>query len=249
MANSDWLGLAGKRVLQIGAGGFGGAIAKGFIDEGAHVYVVDQQEISPLLHSGDSSVLCYEARKIASKDDCDSVVKNALGVLGGIDIFVYAIGVNNRVPITEISVEDYRRIQLINTEICLWTAQALFPHIKNSGGKLVFFSSVSAFLAHPHHGAYAASKGAITQLLKVMAIEWAEYGICVNAVAPGYAITPLTQKHLEQGNHYEELVSKVPMGRLASIDDVVGPVLFLSSERSAYITGHTIVIDGGRMLD
>ncbi len=249
MTNYDWLELTGKRVLLIGAGGFGAEIAKGFINGGARVYVVDQLDISPFLHSGSSSVLFYEARKISSKDDCELVVKNAVNVLGGIDIFVYAIGVNNRVPIIEISVEDYRRIQLINTEICLWIAQALFPHIKDSGGKLVFFSSVSAFLAHPHHGAYAASKGAITQLLRVMAIEWAEYGITVNAVAPGYARTPLTQKHLEQGNHYEELVSKVPMGRLASIEDVVGPVLFLSSKRSDYITGHTIVIDGGRMLD
>ncbi len=247
--SKNWLGLEGKRVLLLGAGGFGSEITKSFLEEGAEIYVVDRQLVSPLQELSETLYLHYESRDLSSKQDCVSVVDSALEFLGGIDIFVYAIGVNNRQSLIEITEQDYRTIQLVNTEICLWLAQALLITMKENGGKMVFFSSVSAFLAHPNHGAYAASKGALNQLFKVMAVEWAKYGICVNAVAPGYAITPLTSKYLEVGNHYKELVSKVPMGRLASVSDVVGSVLFLSSERSNYVTGHTIIIDGGRTLD
>lgn len=245
---NQWLGLANKRVLLVGAGGFGSEIARALLDEGSQIYIVDKQTNLDL-ESSSLGKFGYESRELTNQEDCLAIVENAAEFLGGLDIFIYALGVNNRVSIDKITTEDYRRIHLINLELGLWLAQGVHHKMIGRGGKMVFFSSVSAFLAHPNHGAYAASKGALNQLLRVMAIEWAKKGIHVNAVAPGYAVTPLTQNYLERDNHYAELVSRVPAGRLARIQDVVGPVLFLSSNRSDYVTGQTIIIDGGRTLD
>ncbi len=252
MVQNNWLDLGNKKVLLAGAGGFGSAILKAFLEEGASVYCVDKSidQIKKEKLEAKSINLFFESREISSQQDCSDVVNNAKASMGAIDIFIYSIGINNRLPIEKISTEVFRQIQLANVEICLWLAQSIYPIMREQRkGKMVFFSSVSAFLAHPNHGGYAASKGAMNQLLKVMAIEWAKDGINVNAVAPGYAETPLTADYLNQGNHFEDLVRKVPMGRLAVVNDVVGPVLFLSSKRSDYVTGQVLVIDGGRTLD
>ncbi len=134
----------------------------------------------------------------------------------------------------------------VNLQNCFWLGQIVVEGMKKLGReKMVFFSSVSRVLAHPHHGAYAASKGAMNQLMKVRAVDWANKGICVNAVGPGYAETPLTQKYLGLPGKKEELIEKVPMGRLAIPQDIVGPVLFLISPRSDYVTGQVLLVDRG----
>lgn len=244
----SWLGLRDKKVLLIGAGGFGSEIARALVNEGSQIYIVDKISGLDLEFTSKESV-GFESRELTTQEDCLDIVENATQFLGGLDVLIYALGINKRVAVNQITPEDYRLIHNVNLELGLWFAQATYQKMTGKGGKIVFFSSVSAFLAHPNHGAYAASKGALNQLLKVMAIEWAREGIHVNAVAPGYAVTPLTQKYLQVDNHFEELVSKVPAGRLANTQDVVGPVLFLSSFRSDYVTGQTIIVDGGRTLD
>jgi NAD(P)-dependent dehydrogenase (short-subunit alcohol dehydrogenase family) len=107
---------------------------------------------------------------------------------------------------------------------------------------------VSGILAHHSHGPYAASKGGINQLLRVMAREWAPHGVTVNALAPGYIETPLTAHHLAQPGKRDELESQVPAGRLGTPEELTGPALFLSSRHAQFITGHVLYIDGGRTL-
>ena len=114
---------------------------------------------------------------------------------------------------------------------------------------MVFISSVSGSLAHHAHGAYAASKGALNQLVRVMATEWAGVGIGVNAVAPGYAVTPMTEAYCSSPGQMQHLLARIPAGRLAVPEDVASAALFLTSPRSSYITGHVLYVDGGRTLD
>jgi gluconate 5-dehydrogenase len=109
-------------------------------------------------------------------------------------------------------------------------------------------SSVSGLLAHADHAPYAATKGGLNQLMRVMAREWAPHGVGVNAVAPGYIETPLTAAHLAKPGVRDGLVTQVPAGRLGNPDEVADAVTFLASDRARFITGHVLYVDGGRTL-
>jgi gluconate 5-dehydrogenase len=115
-------------------------------------------------------------------------------------------------------------------------------------GRMVFETSVSGLLAHADHAPYAATKGGMNQLLRVMAREWAAHGVTVNAVAPGYIETDLTKDYLDAGDHRESLQSLVPAGRLGRPEEVADAVTFLASDRARFITGQVLYIDGGRTL-
>jgi gluconate 5-dehydrogenase len=115
-------------------------------------------------------------------------------------------------------------------------------------GRMIFLSSVSGLLAHAHHAPYAATKGGLNQLVRVMAREWAPRGVTVNAVAPGYIETDLTRDYLAQPSIREDLVSLVPAGRLGTSTEVADAVSFLASDRAAFVTGHILYVDGGRIL-
>jgi gluconate 5-dehydrogenase len=116
-------------------------------------------------------------------------------------------------------------------------------------GRIVFFSSVAGRMGHKHHGPYAATKGGINQLTRVMAHEYAEHGVTVNAVAPGYMDTELTRAYLaEDPRRREALISLIPARRFGRLQEVVDPVLFLASSRASFITGQIMYIDGGRTV-
>ena len=141
------------------------------------------------------------------------------------------------------------RIVRLNLSSAFFAGRAAGRLMTKTGrGSMVFFSSVSSQLAHLHHAPYAASKGGLDQLVKVMAREWAPSGVTVNAVAPGYTETDLTREYLAKPGKRQEMTALVPAGRLGLPDDVVGAVLFLLSPRAAFITGQVLYIDGGRTL-
>ena len=130
-----------------------------------------------------------------------------------------------------------------------WLGQAAGKIMcEQRSGRLIFLSSVAGLLAHKHHGPYAATKGGINQMLRVMAAEWAALGVTVNALAPGYIETPLTAEHLNKPGVRAALEALVPAGRLGVVEDVTGPALFLASRPAAFVTGHILYVDGGRTL-
>jgi gluconate 5-dehydrogenase len=157
--------------------------------------------------------------------------------------------VNDRRPVLDIEPDDWSRLLDINLGTAYALCRAAGRHMVAQGaGKVVVISSVSGLLAHAHHGPYAASKGGLNQMMRVMAREWAQHGVRVNAVAPGYVETDLTASYLERPGVRESLTSLVPAGRLGAPREVVGPVLFLSSAQADFVTGHVLYVDGGRTL-
>lgn len=250
---TDWLGLHGARVLVAGAGGIGSACAGAFLAAGANVLMVDrdQDRLAALAREPDFGGRGgHTAVADLTEDGAGSrVTDSAIEQLGGLDVVLHCVGINDRRPILEFTEAEWHRIIDVNLSTLFGLAQAAGRHMVTQGhGRIIALSSVSGLLAHEHHGPYAASKGGINQLVRVMAREWAKDGVTVNAVAPGYVETSLTEHHLAENGNRARLESQVPAGRLGTPAEIAGAVLFLSSQQAAFITGHVLYVDGGRTL-
>ena len=251
--DADWLGLLGSRVLVAGAGGIGGACALAYADAGASIVVVDRDRAA--LDALGAELAARGARFELIEADLTEhgagarVVADTVEALGGLDVMLHAVGINDRRPILDFTEDEWDHIMRVNLSTLFGLAQAAGRHMVEQGhGRVLALSSVSGLLAHHSHGPYAASKGGINQLLRVMAREWAASGVTVNALAPGYIETPLTAGELAKPGKREGLESLVPAGRLGTPEELTGPALFLSSRHAGFITGHVMYIDGGRTL-
>jgi NAD(P)-dependent dehydrogenase (short-subunit alcohol dehydrogenase family) len=250
---ADWLGLRGSRVLVAGGGGIGGACALAYAAAGSSVGVIDRDPrvldtIDAKFTAAGASVELIQA-DLTEHGSGARVVAEAVRRLGGLDVLLHAVGINDRRPILEFTEDEWDLIIQVNLSTLFALAQAAGRHMVNQGsGRILALSSVSGLLAHHSHGPYAASKGGVNQLLRVMAREWATAGVTVNALAPGYIETPLTAGELTKPGKRESLEGLVPAGRLGTPEEVTGPALFLSSRHAGFITGHVMYIDGGRTL-
>lgn len=181
---------------------------------------------------------------------CRDAVAAAREALGGLDVFVHCAGINSRKPIEDYTDEEWDAIIGVNLSSAFHTARAVAPGMRaQGGGRIVLFSSVAGRSGHRHHGPYAATKGAINQLMRVIANEYAEHGVTVNAIAPGYMDTALTEAYLaEHPDKREALIRLIPAQRFGAPAEMVGPTLFLSSRHASFITGQVLYVDGGRTL-
>ena len=250
---ADWLGLSGRPALVVGAGGLGGASAVALAAQGARVVAVDRNEehleqVSRQAKEAGGEVIPLVA-DVSSPESSRAAVEEAAALVGTPEVFLHAIGRNERRPVLELTDADWQSILTLNLSTAWWLGQEVGRRMVAAGyGRMVFVSSVSALLAHPHHAPYAATKGAVNQMMRVMAREWAGDGVTVNAVAPGYVETDLTRGYLDRDGHREELEALVPAGRLGKPTEVADAVTFLASDRAGFVTGQVLYIDGGRTL-
>jgi gluconate 5-dehydrogenase len=245
----DWLGLEGRRALVAGgAGTLGAAVVDGFLDAGATVGVLDVS--APGLAELDPRVTAREVADLSDADAARAGVARVRAQLGGLDIFVHCVGVNDRKPIEEYRAEEWDWIIAVNLTSAFHTATEAAVGMREQGwGRIVMFSSVAGRSGHKRHGPYAASKGAINQLSRVIAHEYAAHGVTVNAVAPGYMDTALTRDYLAAHPETRRaLIELIPAERFGRLEEVVGPVLFLCSPHASFITGQILYIDGGRTI-
>lgn len=247
--------LTGKvAVITGGMGGIGRDLVLGLGQYGSDVVVLDKK-------INETEFLEDEFKKLGRKisfvqlDITDSskvseVFSRIKKEQGKIDILINAAGINKRVPTVDYEEEDWDKIIDINLKGKFLCSREAARIMKNQQqGKIINFGSVSSVLGHPNHSAYAASKGGVLLLTKVMAMELALDNINVNAIGPAYIETDLTREYLSQGDNYQKIVDTIPMGRLGRTEDIVGVVIYLASAASDFVTGTLILVDGGRTAD
>jgi gluconate 5-dehydrogenase len=249
----DWLALGGRSALVVGAGGLGGASAVSLAAQGARVALidVDERKLESVARTAKEAGGTIEtiARDLRSADACRAVVDEAAALVGVPQVFLHAVGRNVRRPVLELADADWAELVELNLSTAYWLGQHVGRLMVGARyGRMVFMSSVSGLLAHADHAPYAATKGGLNQLVRVMAREWAVHGVTVNAVAPGYIETDLTKDHLGKDGNREALENLVPAQRLGVPEEVADAVTFLASDRAGFITGQILYVDGGRVL-
>ncbi|MGY4690749.1 SDR family NAD(P)-dependent oxidoreductase [Salibacterium sp. K-3] len=165
---------------------------------------------------------------------------------GSIDILVNNAGINIAKPASEITVEEWDKVLDLNLKSLFFMSQEAGKYMREQkSGKIINMSSQMALVGYYNRSAYSASKGGVSQLTKSLAVEWAADNVHVNAVAPTFIETPMTAPMFEDEAFRQEVLSRIPLGRLAKTEDLHGAVLFLASSSSDMVTGQTIPVDGG----
>ena len=224
--------------------GVGAVTAERFRDQGDRVVAVARS-----LPGRSTDDLLEVAADLAEPAAAREVVAAALEAFGRLDVLVNNAALDLAAPLIETRPEDAQRIFAVNALAPLWMIQAAGPALAERGGAVVNVTSRLAHIGVPEMAVYGASKGAVRALTHGAAVELAPLGIRVNAVAPGMTETPLLREWLDASSDPEgrraEVEGRIPLGRLATPDDVASAILFLASDEAAHITGVTLPVDGG----
>ena len=237
-------------VVTGGSKGIGKGIALAFAEYGANVVIVGRNEAALIettnelkRHHPDCSYVSADLTNVA---EITRMIDEVVSQMGSLDVLVNNAGVNISKPALEITEEDWDQVLDINLKAAFFCSQKAGEHmIRNGKGRIINIASQMAFVGYWNRASYCSSKGGMVQLTKALAVEWAEKGLNVNAVAPTFIKTELTEKMFEDKSFEKEIYSRIPIGKLADPKDVAGAVLYLSSHLSKFITGETIKVDGG----
>jgi NAD(P)-dependent dehydrogenase (short-subunit alcohol dehydrogenase family) len=242
------LDLSGRvAVVTGGTRGIGEAIVHQLAAAGARVVAVSRS--APAAGAGpprDGEVTMLAA-DVAKKPEVDRMIEAVLTRHGTVDVLVNCAGTAKRAPALEQAEADWEYMIDLNLRGTAWACRAVAPVMRKAGrGRIVNITSIGAEFGLVNRAAYCATKGAVGQLTRCLALEWGPYGITVNAVGPGITVTPLVRPFLDANPGKEAtMVRKIPLGRLGRPDDMAGAVVFLASDLASYVTGQTILVDGG----
>ena len=240
--------LTGLRVLITGSSqGIGFALASGMAEAGAKIVLNGRDEAK--LHKAAEALGGNVATLAFDATDHDAVRRAIDGFeadTGAIDILINNAGMQHRTELENFPAEAFEKLLQTNIASVFHVGQAVARHmIKRGRGKIINIASVQTALARPGIAPYTATKGAVGNLTKGMATDWAKHGLQCNAIAPGYFDTPLNAALVADPEFSAWLEKRTPAGRWGNVEELVGAAIFLSSAASSFVNGHTLYVDGG----
>lgn len=245
---SDLFSLAGKRALITGSSqGIGFALAKGLVAAGAQI-VLNGRDTAKLAAAASElgarvETLAFDA---TDHDAVRAAVDGFEASHGPIDILVNNAGMQHRTELENFPADAFEKLLQTNVASVFHVGQAVARHMIGRGaGKIINMASVQTALARPGIAPYTATKGAVGNLTKGMATDWAKHGLQCNAIAPGYFDTPLNAALVADADFSAWLEKRTPAGRWGNVEELVGACVFLSSAASSFVNGHTLYVDGG----
>ncbi len=243
--------LTGKKIIVTGAvQGLGRGMAEGLHDAGGEVAIIDiNEKVAEAAREieGEGPPVHPIVGNLADRKDLASAFAEAVEKLGGrLDVLINNAGIQRRNTCIDFTLKDWDDVLEVNlTSVFILCQMAGRIMLKQGKGKIINIASMTSFFGGYSIPAYTASKGAVAQLTKSLASDWAAHGINVNAIAPGYMMTELNRVYIENSAKLEKIMVRIPAGRMGTPEDMKGAAMFLSSEASDYVTGHILPVDGG----
>ena len=245
--------LTGRVALVTGGSrGLGLAMARGFAESGANVFICsrheqDLQAARETLQEGTAARVEYCVADLSRRADAEQVARAAIDTLGRVDILVNNAGHNIPQAIEDVTDDTWDTILELNLSSCMALSRALVPQMKQrKWGRIIHISSIMGLAAKEQRHSYSATKAALIGMARAMAIELGSHGITVNCIAPGPFLTDLPGSVLSD-EQKKEFASRTALGRWGDPRELAGPALLLASDAGSYVTGETLVVDGGTL--
>ena len=248
----DLFRLDGRTALVTGGGGaLGTAMALGLTSAGASVALADRdlaaaEATAEKVRDAGGDALAIDV-DVTDEAAVVAAVDRAVDRWGRLDVLINSAGIGARGPAADYALDRFEQVLSINlTGTFLFCRAAGRVMLEAGDGRIVNIASIAGLVGYQGNPAYLASKGGVIQLTRALAVEWAERGVRVNAIAPGVIETPMVARQVErEPEFYVEFRKKHPVGRFGTPEEMVGPALFLCSDASSFVTGHVLVADGG----
>jgi NAD(P)-dependent dehydrogenase (short-subunit alcohol dehydrogenase family) len=238
-------------IITGGSKGLGEAMAFALARSGASVVIVsrnleESQRVADAIATETGRQTQAMRVDVTVREDVERMVELTVSTFGRIDILVNNAGINIRKPLQELTDDEWGRILEINlTGPMLCSRAAGKVMIEQRSGSIINLSSILGYVSIPMRAAYSASKAGIIGLTRTLALEWAPYNVRVNALCPGPFETPMNQVIFQNEEIAQYFKSRIPLGRLAQTKELAGPIIFLASDASSFVTGTTLLVDGG----
>lgn len=242
--------LNGKRAIITGSTrGIGKAIAQALIEAGAQVVISSENAQDTASVASELGQLGIPA-DVTDDDALRRLVEASVSELGGLDILVCNAGITGRPGrFADIDMDDFDRVISLNLRSQIVLANLALPHIaEQDGGCAILMSSISAFRGNGAINTYALSKAGVSQLARNLAVEWGPKNVRVNAIAPGFIATDLSKPLLDNAEFMKRRMQMTPLRRPGTVEDVAGAATFLASPAAAFVTGQTLIVDGGTLI-
>ena len=246
--------LDGRVALVTGAGsGLGQGFAVALAEYGADVAIT---ELPGKLDAAQGTLEMIRARgrravaielDVRDVNACTATVNAVLEALGRVDVLVNNAGVNRVQWAVDVSEDNWDLVLDTNLKGAFFVSQAVGRAMiaQGQGGRIINIASQNGLIGYYQRAAYSSAKAGLINQTRVLALEWAKHGITVNAIAPTFVMTPLTEQTFSQPDIKADLESRIPLGRIAKVEDMLGACVFLASEAAGMVTGHTLSVDGG----